>query len=112
MACWILYGLLDTIWYIVYYMVYHRYLLIRPHRFSNCQQCLPSSFPMTEDFCFSDPCQNGATCELLMEEDEEGYLCHCAEGFLGTFCEISKFFKKDKERPKIESKIKLQIPEY
>lgn len=47
-------------------------------------------FHSTEDFCFSDPCQHGATCELLEEEDEEGYICHCADGFLGTFCEISK----------------------
>ena len=37
--------------------------------------------------CASGPCQNGATCNDLLNR----YECNCAPGFNGTNCEISQF---------------------
>lgn len=38
------------------------------------------------DECLSNPCDNGASCENLVN----AYRCHCAPGFSGTHCEMSK----------------------
>ena len=40
----------------------------------------------SDDVCASNPCQNGATCQLVVD----GYICTCDSGFLGTHCEIGK----------------------
>ena len=39
-----------------------------------------------DDVCASNPCQNGATCQLVVD----GYICTCENGFLGAHCEIGK----------------------
>jgi len=41
------------------------------------------------DACASEPCQNGALCDLPQDEPEEGeFYCLCTDGFGGEFCEI------------------------
>merc|ERR1712136_383893 len=41
------------------------------------------------DACTSEPCQNGALCDLPQDEPEEGeFYCICTNGFGGEFCEI------------------------
>ena len=34
--------------------------------------------------CDSDPCQNGATCNV----QANGYTCNCTDGYTGMYCEI------------------------
>ena len=34
------------------------------------------------DMCVDNQCENGATCYTRVN----GYICACAEGFIGTFC--------------------------
>ena len=43
-------------------------------------------FQLAISYCESDPCENGATCEDLIN----AYSCQCAPGFSGKHCEISK----------------------
>ena len=38
--------------------------------------------------CLSAPCQNGATCV----DEINGYVCHCASGYTGTYCQTGKCF--------------------
>ena len=38
------------------------------------------------DECFSDPCQNGATCS----DGPDRFDCQCAEGWQGVLCEEGK----------------------
>ena len=38
-----------------------------------------------DNACNSDPCQNGATCQL---ETLDTYKCHCPTGFRGTQCQM------------------------
>ena len=38
------------------------------------------------DECVSDPCQNGATCDL--DTHNGHYLCHCTLGFTGPQCDV------------------------
>ncbi|KAK2140919.1 hypothetical protein LSH36_1205g00104 [Paralvinella palmiformis] len=45
---------------------------------------VPTPGNVTPAPCSSDPCQNGATCTL----DVQDYICQCADGFTGTNCEI------------------------
>ena len=41
------------------------------------------------DACSSEPCQNGALCDLPQDEPEEGeFYCICTNGFEGELCEI------------------------
>ena len=39
------------------------------------------------DECQSDPCQNGATCNDLIN----GYNCSCADGYTGNDCETGYY---------------------
>lgn len=50
----------------------------------NCEQSL--------DPCMGEPCQHGATCDIL---PQGGYICKCPPGRTGEHCEIRKcrFFK-------------------
>ena len=41
------------------------------------------------DYCFSNPCQNNATC-TRRTSGGQGYDCQCEAGYLGTHCEIGK----------------------
>lgn len=43
-------------------------------------------FYFAADYCFSDPCQNGGSCQLLQDR----YECLCPGGYLGLHCENSK----------------------
>lgn len=36
------------------------------------------------DECLSNPCQNGGTCI----DKDNGYMCSCSLGYLGSHCEI------------------------
>ncbi len=46
-----------------------------------------------EHACLSNPCANGGTCK----ETSQGYECHCAVGWSGPSCEISKMAKTHSE---------------
>lgn len=46
--------------------------------------CLKSDI----DECASDPCQNGGTCNDMVN----GYNCTCAPGYEGTLCDIGELF--------------------
>ncbi|XP_071484036.1 uncharacterized protein [Diadema antillarum] len=39
------------------------------------------------ELCTSEPCKNGATCVDSTEPDRETFLCLCAPGFVGYFCD-------------------------
>ena len=39
---------------------------------------------IAEVYCWSEPCQNGATCEEL---DGAGFQCECVPGYTGELCE-------------------------
>ena len=39
------------------------------------------------DECVSDPCQNSATCNEIVN----GYTCTCADGYTGTLCEAGLY---------------------
>ena len=60
--------------------------------------------------CASDPCQNGGTCEDLMN----GYRCKCPPEYQGRNCERRKFgstciwglYKNDCSRIKIVGRVK------
>ena len=41
------------------------------------------------DECTSNPCGFGGTCV----DEVNGYSCQCADGFFGTFCDISKYYE-------------------
>ena len=40
------------------------------------------------DECASDPCENGATCNDMVNM----YTCTCAPGYTSTHCEIGMYF--------------------
>ena len=42
---------------------------------------------IAEVFCFSSPCENGATCTEL---DGAGFECACVPGYTGTLCETGR----------------------
>ena len=46
----------------------------------NCEQSL--------DPCMGEPCQHGATCDIL---PQGGYVCKCPPGRTGEHCEICKY---------------------
>ncbi|XP_072172930.1 uncharacterized protein [Diadema setosum] len=41
----------------------------------------------TAELCTSEPCRNGATCVDSTEPDRATFLCLCAPGFVGYFCD-------------------------
>lgn len=43
-------------------------------------------FSVVEDFCKSQPCNNGGTCSLMGDT----YKCDCQTGLTGTNCELGK----------------------
>lgn len=58
------------------------YWCICPPQFTgrNCEESL--------DPCIGEPCQNGATCDIL---PQGGYVCKCPPGRTGEHCEIRKY---------------------
>lgn len=58
------------------------YKCICPPQFTgrNCEESL--------DPCIGEPCQNGATCDIL---PQGGYVCKCPPGRTGEHCEIRKY---------------------
>ncbi len=54
------------------------------HAFGNNDDLFSLSFFILDiDYCDSNPCQNGATCE----NSSNGFDCYCAPGTSGAFCE-------------------------
>ena len=47
------------------------------------------------NMCYSNPCQNGATCTPR----ENGYVCRCPEGFAGPECQVD--LQNDRECPSL-----------
>ena len=45
-----------------------------------------SFIPTDINECYSSPCQNGGTCEDLVN----GYTCYCLSGYSGDHCQIGK----------------------
>ena len=43
-------------------------------------------FILAKQYCDSQPCYNGATCQ----EDKESFKCQCGRGYTGTRCETGK----------------------
>ncbi|KAK3610573.1 hypothetical protein CHS0354_009013 [Potamilus streckersoni] len=76
-------------------------MLFRPIRPSNGYKCkCPNGFTgmssdlmcdVEVDFCHSNPCQHGGTCQ----RNEGGYTCTCPQNFAGDNCEINMTVKFD-----------------
>jgi Notch-like protein len=54
-----------------------------------CPEGYEGEFCETTNACFSNPCQNGATCSSQQDDSFNGWdlTCHCLEGWEGDFCE-------------------------
>ena len=49
--------------------------------------------------CSSEPCENGATCEDVVD----GYICHCADGYEGVHCELGTLWQRSLHMTRFES---------
>ena len=54
------------------------------HEIKNAFICLIS----VPDYCYSEPCQNGGTCE----NGDDGFTCICPPGWQGETCEGERVF--------------------
>ncbi|KAF8792673.1 Protein crumbs like protein [Argiope bruennichi] len=39
------------------------------------------------DYCINNPCQNGGTCDMIIEPESAVYHCYCPSGFTGDNCQ-------------------------
>ncbi len=63
--------------------------LLEFFRWSPLEFCLLFEQPKELVCAHSKPCKNNGCCQ---DEDNGGYTCFCANGFIGKHCEIGRLF--------------------